>query len=154
MIRIRGDHYLFLSVLTIIHFSKHAVSCAPAVIPQSAPSSSLSVSATTFANNDHLAFAEFYADLRVISLAAELITKIPRKFYFTDCTEKDHLKWYLNEYPMDCQVRFSKANTLKDLVAIYCNPLCGNMYLNYMKKCGQTALEMANYYRNLCFGKV
>ena len=31
--------------------------------------------------------------------------------------------------------------------------LCGSTYLSYIEKCGQTASEMADYYRNLCFKK-
>ena len=102
------------------------------------------------AHYDHLAYATFHTDLRVINLAADLTTRIPTKLYLKTCTEKQYLDWYVKEYPLECQFRFSKAISLEDLIQVYCDKLCGDTYLSYMETCGKTAKEMADYYRRLC----
>ena len=148
MIKLRSNHLLICGLLTSIHFCKHTITCAP--VAQQIDTSRSSIIITTSAHNDKLAYANFHADLRMINLATDLTTKVPRKYYFQDCTEKQYLDWYLTKYPIDCQFRFSNATTLKDLLMIYCDPVCGDTYLSYMKKCGKIAMEMAEYYRKLC----
>ena len=137
----------FSCLVAFFHFCKHTT-CAP--LAKLTESSSIT---TKLAFNDNLIYANFHPDLRIINLATDLMTKLSRNFYFEywKCTEKQYLDMHLNKYPLDCQLKFNNATTLKDLVVIYCDPLCGT-YLNYiMKNCGQTALEMSRYYRELCF---
>ena len=136
----------------VFSFTSHIITCAP-VNTQHDDDVMLKNILTKSAQSDHLAYADFHADLRIVNLAADLITRVPRKFYLKDCTEKQYLEWYLNEYPTDCQFRFSNATSLKDLIKVYCDSWCGSTYLSYIEKCGQTAIEMADYYRNLCFNK-
>ena len=102
------------------------------------------------AQSDHLAYANFHADFRIINLAADLSYSVPRKFYFKDCTENQYLNWYLNDYPPDCQFRFSNATSLRDLLNIYCDAVCGEEYFKYITRCGETAKEMVQYYKSLC----
>ena len=108
---------------------------------------------STSAQSGHLAYATFHADLRIINLAADVTSRIPRKFYLKNCTEKEYLDWYINEYPPDCQFGFSNATSLMDLLKVYCDPVCGDTYLSYIETCGETAVEMAHYYRRLCARK-
>ena len=144
MTRLTSSQVVFCSLLVFIHLYTHTT-CAPVGHLTHTSSSS---SATNSAHS--LMYANFHPDLRIVNLASDLIGQVPRKFYFSDCTEKEYHNWYTRKYPIVCQLRFSTANTLKDLVAIYCDQQCGDTYLSYMKKCGPTALKMANHYKKLC----
>jgi hypothetical protein len=127
-------------LLIFIHFRKHTTS-APVrpMIDDTSKSSS---------NSAHnLVYANFHPDLRNVNLAADLMTRAPRNYYFRGCPEKEYNQWYTQKYPVVCQIRFSTANTLKDLMAIYCDHHCGDIYLSYMRKC---AMQTANHYRKLC----
>ena len=145
MARLTCSYLLFCCVLVFIPFYMHTT-CAP--LSHLIDTSRSSSSVTNSAHN--LVHANFHPDLRIINLAADLIAQVPRKFYFRDCTEREYHIWYTKKYPVICQLWFSTANTLKDLVSIYCDQMCGNAYLSYMKKCGPNALKMANHYRKLC----
>ena len=67
-------------------------------------------SSSTVTNSAHnLVYANFHPDLRIVNLASDLIAKVPRKFYFRDCTEKEYNDWYTRKYPIVCQLQFSTA---------------------------------------------
>ncbi len=144
MNQLTSPHHLACCLLILIHFSKHTT-CAPV---SHLTDDHTSKSSSNSAHN--LAYANFHPDLRIVNLAADLITRATRKFYFSGRTKKEYNTWYTQKYPMVCQVRFSTVNTLKDLMAIYCDHHCGDIYLSYMRKCGPTALQIANHFRNLC----
>ena len=151
MNQLTSSHHLvrYLLILNFTHFCKY-ITCA-SVSSQLTDTSKSSSSLSNSAHN--LVYTNFHPDLRSVNLAAGLITRrVPRTFnsYFSDCTEKEYHHWYTQKYPTVCQLRFSTATTLKDLMAIYCDKYCGDNYLSYMKKCGPTAMKMANHYRKQC----
>lgn len=147
MNQLTSSHHLVCYLLIFTHFCKHTT-CAP--VSHLTDTSKSSSSLTKSAHN--LVYANFHPDLQSVNLATDLIIRAPRTFnsYFRDCTEKEYYHWYTQTYPIICQHRFSTANTLKDLMAIYCDEHCGDIYLSYMKRCGPTAMKMANHYRKLC----
>ena len=100
---------------------------------------------------DHLVYAEFHSDQRIINLAIDLLSPTPGKFYLRECKEKQYHDWYLNEFPKDCQIRFANAGSLEDLLNVYCDHKCGANYLMYIEACGETAKYMADSYRRLCW---
>ena len=145
-------HYRIVCYLLIFSLtSKNKITCAPTKTPNTDHGTKKIQSMSS--KFGHLGYVSFHADLRTINLAADVTTRIPRKYYLKGCTEKEYLDWYLNEYPPDCQFRFSKATSLMDLLKVYCDPMCGDTYLRYIETCGETAIEMAHYYRRLCLGK-
>ena len=148
MSQLTSSHHLVRCLLIFTYFYKFTT-CAP-VRSQLTDTSKSSSSLSNSAHN--LVYTNFHPDLRSVNLAADLITRAPRTFnpYFSDCTEKEYLHWYTQRYPTVCQLRFSTSATLKDLMAIYCDKYCGDIYLSYIKKCGPTAMKMANHYRKQC----
>ena len=141
-----GVHSSFVSFqLILIIIFINVVYSAPVKTPKDK-----STITAKSAQTDHLAYINFHADIRIINLAADLTYRVPRKFYFNDCSENQYLTWYLNEYPPDCQFRFSNATSLRDLLNVYCDVMCGDQYFMYIRKCGETAKEMVEYYKSLC----
>ena len=139
MTRLTSTHLQVFCLLALIHLCRH-ITCVPVN----------RLTDISRSSNHNLVYADFHPDLRIVNLAADLTTKVPANFYFRDCTEKKYYQWYSREYPLVCQLQFSTATTLKDLVAIYCDKHCGDTYLSYVIKCGPTAVKLVNHYRRLC----
>lgn len=135
---------LFCYLLASTHYCVNTT-CAPV---NHLPDTSGRLSSHSVHN---LIYADFHPDLRTVNLAADLISQPSRNFNFRHCTEKEYHRWYTKIYLFVCQHRFSTAtNTLKDLLAIYCDQYCGHIYLSHLMRCGPTALKMAEHYRTLC----
>ena len=147
MSQLTSSHHLVRCLLIFTHFSKYTICASVSHLTDTSKSSS---SSTNSAHN--LVYTNFHPDLRSVNLAADLITRAPRTFnsYFSDCTEKEYHHWYTQRYPTVCQLHFSTATMLKDLMAIYCDKYCGDIYLSYIKKCGPTAMKMVNHYKKQC----
>lgn len=147
-IQSNNEHTCFF-YLVLLAISFNSANCAP-IRYQPLPGYKKNVIIAKSTRHDGLANVNFHEDFRIINLAADLTTRIPRKFYLKDCSDKQYFDWYLNEYPPECQFHFSNATSLKDLLMVYCDALCGNTYLSYIERCGKTATEMVQYYRKLC----
>lgn len=83
-------------------------------------------------------------------LAAQFSKNQPQELYTGSCTDEHYREWYFNKFSLDCRLRFSNASTLHELFEVYCDPLCGDLYFDYIDQCGNTGLMISIFYRSLC----
>ena len=68
----------------------------------------------------------------------------------SSCNEKQHEEWHFKKFSPECRDMFSNATSLNQIFQMYCNPLCKDMYLDYIDSCGSSEPLVSLFFHSLC----